>query len=180
MESMILILLVITVGGLFAWHRIKIRGLATVLEDVWHFIATQNSKDVATYRATWRAVLRLRNRLDEYGAKLDERHQQKKEAGLTNQPPGFYKNDEGSRYYWDGQERRYRDYKGRKWNHSRQREKSVNGDWINWMDRNVHPNTPPWMQSTNRAIYEWLLMMAVIFVIGTVLIILLIVAVNMG
>lgn len=60
---------------------------------------------------------------------------------------------------------------------SRRRRK---GDWVDWMNENVHPNTPPWMQVVNRAIYEWSLMMAVIFVVGSALMILFIVVVSMG
>ena len=48
------------------------------------------------------------------------------------------------------------------------------------MNRNVHPNTPPWMQATNRAIHEWSLMMGVVFTGGVALIILFIIGLNMG
>ncbi len=192
MEAILLILLIMTVGVVFAWHRIQTRGLATALEDVWRFIANQNSKDVAAYKATRWVILRLLGKLEEQGEKLRDRHEQEMEAKPTNEPPslshGFYKDEKGNRFFWDGQKRAYRDYRGRKWNGPPARERTSRGknkrasggDWIDWMDRNVHPNTPPWMQGVNRAIYEWLLMMAVVSIVGTALIILFIVAVNMG
>lgn len=60
------------------------------------------------------------------------------------------------------------------------RKRAQEGDWIDWMNENVHPNTPPWMQATNRWFYEWLLMFGVAFIGGVALIILFIIAVNMG
>jgi hypothetical protein len=178
-------------GAGFTWYRIKTRGVATFLEETRQSIAIQNSKDVMTFKATKRLLLILWNRSSQQGQQLYDRHRQKQkkkaakyqqeaEERTINKPPGFYKDDKGNEYYWDGQQRAYRDYRGRRWGHFQEHKRTRRGDWIDWMESNVHPNTPPWLQGVNRGIYEWLLMMAVIFIVGTALIILLVVAVNMG
>ncbi len=74
-----------TIGAVFAWHRIKTRGLATVLEDVRRFISNQNSKDVVAYKSSKRLVSRHWDKLDEWGQRLQEQHEKKQEAKPVSQ-----------------------------------------------------------------------------------------------
>lgn len=89
MELALVILLALTVGGIFAWHRIKVSGLATVLEDIRRFIANQNSKDVGAYKASKTLVLRRRDKLEEWGQRLQEQHEKRDEARPTRQKRSY-------------------------------------------------------------------------------------------
>lgn len=152
MESILLILLIMTVGVVFAWHRIKTRGLATVLEEGRRFIATQNSKDVAAYRDTRRTVTRLWDKIVNYGEKLDERHQQR---GRSTQ---------GTQQVREGQA-------------PRERKRAQRGDWIN---RNASPNTPQWLKDANKAVWDGVLIYGVGSMAVVVLLILFIIGLNMS
>ncbi len=82
--TLILGLLTIITGSAFAWYRIKTRGLATVLEDIWRFVAIQNSKDVAAYNATKRLLIILWGRSSGRTQQLYDQYQQKEKERTAN------------------------------------------------------------------------------------------------
>jgi hypothetical protein len=83
MATLLLGLLIITTGGVFAWYRIRTRGLEAFIEETRRFIALQKRKDMMTFMAAKRFFIILGRRGNEQGRRLYVQHQEREKERIA-------------------------------------------------------------------------------------------------